>query len=242
MNKIIHTPASLAEADRRLTDIERVLMARGWERAAILATVVRLPGSGRKAESGFCSPNEYADRRIPGLLKHEVIRTYVQRWLDANGGTYPDADTDIELPSTPWPPIDKGDAGSRATPSNIGRQMAANPELAQAAAEALAEGAIERVSGAVVRELSNAIDDKVLHDTGAAANPDRFTDRGMSSEEQQEAAYWHKVDKALHLLLDAKVRIANGATPPPRIAILMELLAPEQDWDEALRQEIGGLR
>ena len=50
MSRSIHTPASLEEADQRFGDIERVLMARGWERAAILATVVRLLGKAEEPE------------------------------------------------------------------------------------------------------------------------------------------------------------------------------------------------
>lgn len=125
---IIHTPASADEATERLTAIDRVLRARHWERAAILATIVRLPGSGgtpdRKANRGsqVCSAEQLTERKIPGLRDANTIRLYVQRWLDAHDGRYPEADIDIELPTTTWPPVDKNDAGTRM-PKAIDKAM-----------------------------------------------------------------------------------------------------------------------
>ena len=246
MSKTIHTPASLDEADRRLTNIERVLMTRGWERAAILATVVRLPGSGGPAgranrRSEVCSAEQYAERSIPGLQSANTIRLYVQRWLDANGGKYPKADSDIVLPDTKWPPVDSSDTGSRTTTSNIGRQIASNPKLAEAAAVALADGAIEHVDKETNKKLSRVSGERAVRDSGATVNPGRLSDRGKSTVELDDEAFWAKVTEALNLLLAAKVKIAEGAKPPAHVEILMQILVPEQDWDEALRQEIGGL-
>jgi len=244
MSKTIHTPASLDEADRRLTNIERVLMTRGWERAAILATVVRLdqqPGRKSVRSDRFLTPTEYADRRIPGLQSHNTVQLYVQRWLDANGGKYPKPDSDIVLPDTKWPPVDSSDTGSRTTASNIGRQIADNPKLAEAAAVALADGAIKHVDKETNKKLSRVSGERAVRDSGATVNPGRLSDRGKSTTELDDEAFWAKVTEALNLLLAAKVKIAEGAKPPAHVEILMQILVPEQDWDEALRQEIGGL-
>jgi hypothetical protein len=105
----IHTPATVAEAIDRLTGIERLLMSKGWERAAVLATIVRLDNrAGRKPNrwnpTDYLTPGDLARKRIPGLLDPAVIRLYVQRWLDTHDGVYPDPDTEVELPVGPWPP------------------------------------------------------------------------------------------------------------------------------------------
>jgi len=228
----------------------------GWALAlAVAACCLKGTGNGRPSRNlpdrgGFkVSLVEFARRA--GTSDTRVAR-YLTTWEKAAAARLvPPAD---KLTPNDWNNVDlipidvswsrfydAGDAskGSRATPLSIGRQMADDPQLAQAAAKALADGAIELVGGDTLRGLSEAVDEKILSDTGADPDPDRLSDRGKSSEEKKQAAYWNKVDKALHLLLDAKVRIANGATPPAHIAILMELLTPEQDWDEALRQEIG---
>jgi hypothetical protein len=138
----IRTPATVDEAVDRLQDIDRLLMVKGWERALILATIVRLGesrGRGIGNDGSVISPVTFAERGIPGLQHAPTVRLYVQRWLDANDGQYPEADQEYVLPTSPWPPVDKADAGSRATPTNIGKQLEKNPALRAAAIKAIAE-------------------------------------------------------------------------------------------------------
>jgi hypothetical protein len=228
--------------------IDRLLTTKGWERAAILATIVRLPGSGghpdranRRTE--VCSAEQLAEHNIPGLSAN-TIRTYVQRWLDANGGKYPKADADIKLPATSWPPVDPSDGGSRTTARNIGRQIAAKPELAQAAAEALVAGAIEHVAETTNRELMQASGRKIIQGPKppAGAVP-RSKPRPKPPEPDHDAEpgddYWQRVRDALNLLLDVKVRISRGVAVPADVTMLMQILAPEQDWDAAAADLIG---
>ena len=97
-------------------------------------------------------------------------------------------------------------------------------------------------STATASETSaRTVDARIVRDAAADPKPPRITDRGKSTDELDDDAYWAKVSAALHLLLDVKVKIADGVQPPAHIAILMQILVPEQDWDEALRQEIGNL-
>lgn len=107
----------------------------------------------------------------------------------------------------------------------------------------------EKVSKVLDAIAAGEVDEHELHElrqavtpsTGSAPSPGRISDRGKTREQLDDDAYWTKVRAALHLLLDVKVRVANGDTVPGDIAILLQILVPESDWDEALRDEIGNL-
>jgi hypothetical protein len=130
------------------------------------------------------------------------------------------------------------DAGTRATPGNIGRQLADNPELAEAAAQGLAAGAIRHVEKQTNRDLSRAVDEKITHDYGVKPKPKpKPKDDGEPGDE-----FWAEARKSLYFLLDVQVKIAQGATPPADVAILMQILVPRDDWDEAASDLIGDHR
>jgi len=110
----VKMPASLDEAVGALGGIDRLLQAQEWERAAIVATFVRLPGSGahnhQKADNRFLSPNEFAALGINGLRNHETVRMYVRRWVEL-AGQHPQPGEKILLPNEKWPPADRGTDG-----------------------------------------------------------------------------------------------------------------------------------
>lgn len=68
----------------------RALTATEWERAAILAAFVDLPGrTGRPKKSAevrtFESPQEFAKRGIVGLKSENTVARYVKAWMTEVG-------------------------------------------------------------------------------------------------------------------------------------------------------------
>jgi len=109
-------PRSVGGVTQELDQIGALLTATEWKRAALLAAVVRLPGSGRppageKAGSGFFTSVTFAEQGIKGLRSKGTVQLYVQRWLDANDGEYPELGKTITLPDIDWPPSRTGTDG-----------------------------------------------------------------------------------------------------------------------------------
>lgn len=119
-------PGTIRQATRTLTNLDKIVQAQEWERAAIVAAYVRLQGSGGARDRGqtgalpFETAGQFAQRGIPGLRSEKSVRTYVQRWLDANDGDYPVPGKRAKLPTGPWPPDD----------ANIGSRLSGDPERA----------------------------------------------------------------------------------------------------------------
>jgi hypothetical protein len=108
-------PASIDEAVGALTGIEKLLQAREWERAAIVATFVRAQESGGRpgkaaTSRGFLNYDQFAALGINGLRHRDTVRMYEKRWLDV-AGTAPDPGEKVTLPTEKWPPADRGTDG-----------------------------------------------------------------------------------------------------------------------------------
>jgi hypothetical protein len=113
--KQVKMPASLDEAVGALSGIEKLLQAREWERAAIVATFVRPEVSGGRpkagASTGFLNCEQFAALKITGLSSDRTVRTYLARWLEATGGMHPKPGEEVTLPTDKWPPADRGTDG-----------------------------------------------------------------------------------------------------------------------------------
>lgn len=113
----IRVPSTIAKGVAKLNDLGTLATATEWERAAIVAAFVRLapsPGGDQRpsnVSSDNETPTEFAARGIHGLRSHNTVRLYVQRWLDANGGTYPKPGSTVLLPGDEWPPTRGGTDG-----------------------------------------------------------------------------------------------------------------------------------
>lgn len=151
----ITTPASLEEAKRQLGGLGELITAKKWERAAIVATFVRLaeregrPSSGT-ATSGSLTPAEFAAFGINGLRSRMSVTKYVQAWLDTHDGTYPKAGRRVVLPAEEFPPMRTGtdgfatDSGAERTIDRLIEQH--GPEVIAAAVRR------PEVADAVVRD------------------------------------------------------------------------------------------
>lgn len=114
----ITIPATIEDATSALNGVEALLTAKEWERAAIIAAFVELPGSGShnkmKGNSAFLTPNEFAALGIAGLKSHHTVRGYVERWVQEAGRPRPVPGESIDLDGLPeWR---KPDPGTRYTP------------------------------------------------------------------------------------------------------------------------------
>lgn len=108
----IAIPSTIERARARLADIDSLLTSKGWERAAVVAAFVRLgEAQGAHAKKGMMGTVQFAALGIAGLTKVDTVRMYVQAWLDANGGEYPQPGKTVALPTDPWPPTRTGTDG-----------------------------------------------------------------------------------------------------------------------------------
>jgi hypothetical protein len=170
-------PASVQDARARLTDLDRLLTATGWELAAVLASIVE-PDTGHggretASSSHFVSAREVAKWGIRGLSSKDTVLRYVKAWLAV--ASRPEPGETIELPTDPWP-SDENNRGSRPTTSNIGETLRANPELAKAATKALAQHDPEAVVREVVQDrpdiVARVAAEDATEETFAALRPD----------------------------------------------------------------------
>lgn len=109
----ITIPGNIGEATARLDGIEALLTTKGWERAAIVAAFVRL---GKRNSEGhdWMTTSEFRNLGISGLRTTDTVALYVQRWLDANEGVYPEPGQEVVLPDDTWPPTRTGTDGANS--------------------------------------------------------------------------------------------------------------------------------
>lgn len=158
----ITIPASIEDAVGQLEGVERLLTAKQWERAAILAAFVE-PDSGHggreqtAGSSHLVSCRAFAALGITGLKSKDTVSEYVRRWLEDSGRRRPRPGDHIDPVGLPeWK---KPDPGTRYEPGNGGavhrivdqpatvqqalsdpefaRKIISNPAVRKAAAEAL---------------------------------------------------------------------------------------------------------
>lgn len=141
--KTIRIPASLEEARQQLIGLGELLTATEWERAAIVATFVRLDvsngGPRELSKSGqFISAREFAEFGIVGLRSASTISRYVNAWTVFARLPHPKPGSRVKLPELEWPP-EQANLGSRTSAGNVGDAIRMRPDIAAAAATALSD-------------------------------------------------------------------------------------------------------
>lgn len=110
----IQIPRTAKAVVAELGTVGELLTATEWRKAALIASVVRLPGRGARREeagSSFFTAEQFADQRLAGLRSKDTVRLYVERWLAANDGAYPRLGAKVKLPTDEWPPSRTGTDG-----------------------------------------------------------------------------------------------------------------------------------
>lgn len=168
-------PESIDPAKDRLTALDGIATATEWERAAIVWAFTydgkTKAGRVRKEEAANRSTaiytvTEFIGLKIKGLTSDHTVKHYRDNWqvlIDAGEAADILPGDALVLPDRDWP-IEKGNQGSRATPSNIGKQMAADPDLLAAALEAATDLAPEAVASQVAKPK---VAKKVVHNKAA---------------------------------------------------------------------------
>ena len=113
MSEIIRIPTK-AELSTRLEGVGRLVTAREWERAAIVAAYVETHPRGSKR----MSVSDFAKLGIVGLSSPGTVHFYLNRWLDSHNHIHPEPGAEVELPEAPWEP--------RAVPSPISDKLDAD--------------------------------------------------------------------------------------------------------------------
>lgn len=99
----ITIPATLDEALATLSGIGRLLTAKKWERAAILAAYVEVKVGPPIAGKAAITATEFAKFGIVGLTDPETVARYVNAWM-AEVGVRPAAGETVQLPTVEFPP------------------------------------------------------------------------------------------------------------------------------------------
>jgi len=108
MTEHVTIPASVEDAIAHLKGIDRLMTAKEWERAAIVAAhVATSTGQGARTEllssEKLLTPNRFAEVGIVGLRSDVTIRRYVEAW-QSTGRPRPKPGETVELPTEPFPP------------------------------------------------------------------------------------------------------------------------------------------
>lgn len=156
-NVTVTIPASADDVIAELTGLGKLITAKKWERAALVASVVRLDlGHGGRDETGkfprFESARGFAERGIVGLLDHKSVAKYVQAWLDTHDGRYPKLGATVTLPTSDFPPTRTGTDGDR-TPAGVRTRVRSIIE--QHGTAALAEAVVAEAPNVAAEIVSN---------------------------------------------------------------------------------------
>lgn len=147
----VQIPRSIDDAKERLNGLDRLLIAQGWERAAIVYAFTEDVARGevgrgrnRSRNSVIYSCAEFAELGIHGLLHHETVRTHRRNWqkaIEKGWAVHIEPGDEVELPEEDYPHTGNGggsrDAFTKDTPVSekieaLDTIMEKEPEFAKA--------------------------------------------------------------------------------------------------------------
>lgn len=132
------------QLDGRLRGLDRLIVARNWERAAIVSAFTRNDGPGRPTKlptSGQfpVTVAEFAALGFKGLTKRDTVALYRLRWqeaVDAGLACSVNPGDEVDLPEMDWPPNPDPRLRTDGTPFEDSadraeeiQRLAASPEL-----------------------------------------------------------------------------------------------------------------
>lgn len=105
----IQIPKSLDDAILSLTGIQSLLVAKDWERAAIVYAFTHNDGRGQPKKSrkvlNTLTITGFADLGIAGLTTQDTVRKYRSIWAEYGNPEIQPGD-EVALPNKPFPPTD----------------------------------------------------------------------------------------------------------------------------------------
>lgn len=218
--RTVDIPATLEEAKSRLGGLERLLTAKGWERAAIVYAFTRDDGrTGRPPKvartSDFLNFGEFAALGISGLRSKDTVARYHRAWQEAvdSGAAEPvePGQKIIVLPGLEWPPTRGGtdgyssEEGARRTIERIVARHGVEPVVEALRARRVATSYEARGEDHPSRRRADAT----------------ITDEGVIQHGQYVlAAYMAREDGTYE--------------PGPKAALILTAIRPTLDWDADL--------
>lgn len=195
----VHIPGSIEELEGRLTGLERLLTAKEWERAAIVAAYVRVVENGgdRRSSSaqnmndGLMSTIEFAALGIEGLRSRSVVLHYAKAWLKVAGLSAPTPGAEVALPTMQFPP--RSASARRAARAEAAAQQAKAEADARARAEADAAKAREQAESAARAEAAAKARAEAAEQARAKAEAEAAAAR--KREQEREAAARAKAER-----------------------------------------------
>lgn len=168
----IKIPASIEDAVAELAGVERLLMAKEWERAAIVAAFVDMPGQGKASSS--LSTREFAGLGIAGLKSKDTVQRYVEAWA-RTGKPRPRPGEVVDLDALPeWRVAESSQDNVTSKPGTIAAALA-DPEVRQKVLDRMPEDTRRSLSQEVVRT--------VMEDNAARGGGRVPTDHDMNPDQ-----------------------------------------------------------
>jgi hypothetical protein len=123
-------PTTVEDAGKQLADLDGLITARSWQRAAIVYAFTEPPGQGARTSrnSAKLTPSAFAKLGIAGLRNAETVRTYHGHWQYAidQGKAQPVAPGDVfHEPDLDFPPTGKSRGRLDLTGSTTATEKAA---------------------------------------------------------------------------------------------------------------------
>jgi hypothetical protein len=229
MKQKIKIPATVEEAVSELSGIDALLTAKGWERAAIVAAFVRLGQSGDNrftvgANTGpYESPKSFAALGIAGLKSKDTVQSYVQRWLEASQGVYPEPGANVTLPLVEYP-ASKSAAASTNTPAKVVASLTADADkmtdVIKQAADKLGAEALAKA----IREASE--------ETANRVEVDATRERALNNYSDRAGGIVDKFERTVKDARDIYDRSDTGHVgPASAVARLQRSLAEVRLWN-----------
>lgn len=251
--KKITIPATIEEAVTTLNGLEALLTAKEWQKAAIVAAFVRTThaaGRPRKtaAGRGFRNLEQFAALNVVGLRRPETVRIYLDRWLEAHDGIYPEPGAQVTLPDAAWESTRTGTDGyaseqgaidtieriTKKHPKALTKATEQSDAVAEAAADAAEQSSPVRtkvVKRATKRntDYKEKIKEKIkpLQDTAEEIKQEyEQTDTGHTDPTLQTLI---RLIRGVH---EAEVvwALAGGTRDADLIGALSELQSAIDDW------------
>lgn len=178
------------ELEARLGGLERLLTAKRWERASIVAAYVQpdLGNGGRDEPADFRhlqSARAFAARGLAGLTTPETVAEYARRWLEVRPRPQPGQPVDDDG----LPPWRVPSPGTKYEPGQAVRRVQDQPGVVAVALAdpAFAQKVVDRLPRDTKRDVLTTVHLSTLQDT-AADNGSRVPRAGQDYNVDHPAA------------------------------------------------------
>lgn len=238
----IKIPKTIDEAVTALGPIEALLASKEWERAAIVATFVRVRGYEGDSNLSLLTPDQFATKYdLPGLQSENTVRRYAIAWLSRFPRPVPG--WTAELPDEDFPPGTRTKVKDIAHNSRAVAEAADDPAFVQKVLSKMKPGARRALALAAVDEqilddpdAKQSIRHKIVeHDAiQAKAAQELVEDEVSEARSLEKALAAHTVDGRLlesrQALYDFQRKVTNGHRMTDReVEILTEVASTATD-------------